>query len=286
MNFLNDLISEIFGKNAQGQIHISRIGGGCIHQAGKFRFEDKDYFAKWNSGSLDMFETEARGLKILKDAGEIAVPEVIGHGSIGGLDYLCLSFFDQGPPSNAFWENFGRSLAALHRHSNADFGLDHDNYIGSLPQSNRQHTDWVDFFIDERLNPQIERACQNGLMNSHHQLQFEGLYEKLPELIPESVPALMHGDLWSGNFLIGAQGQPVIFDPAVYYGHREAELAFTKMFGGFEPAFYSAYQEAFPLEQGHDQRVALFNLYPLLVHVNLFGTSYLTGIESTLSRFA
>lgn len=286
MSFLNQVIQQLFGAEVDHNRSIRSIGGGCIHQAGCFSFEGVDYFIKWNRHAAKMFETEARGLSLLENANEITVPTVIGQGSADLMDFLCLEYFEKGTPAPDFWKNFGHSLADLHRSTDDRFGLDHDNFIGSLPQSNRWHEEWVDFFINQRLIPQVSSAHSKGLLSTVQLDKFEKLYKKLPTLIPEEKPSLLHGDLWSGNFMIGPDGQAVIFDPAVYYGHREAELAFTKMFGGFDHAFYSAYQEAFPLQSDHEQRVELFNLYPLLVHVNLFGSSYLSGVDSVLSRFA
>ena len=163
--------------------------------------------------------------------------------------------------------------------------MDHSNYIGRLPQRNAFEETWVDFFIEHRLEVQLGLAIYNGHVDSFYADRFRSIYAVLPDEFPDERPCLLHGDLWSGNVMIGPKGEPVILDPAVFYGHREAELAFTRMFGGFDPYFYSAYNEATPLEVGFESRIDLYNLYPLLVHVNLFGTSYLSGVERTLKRF-
>lgn len=285
MKFLAEVISQLFHDEAESN-EIKSVIGGCIHQAGVFRHRDTNYFIKWNPGASHMFATEAQGLSLLGSADAIDVPKVIGKGCAEGIDYLCLSYVEKSIPVARFWEDFGSQLAGLHRQTHEYFGLDHDNFIGSLPQSNTRHERWSDFFVQERLMPQLKSATDKGLITHDLNKKFESLYKLLPALIPEESPALLHGDLWSGNFLVGDRGQPVIFDPAVYFGHREAELAFTRMFGGFDELFYQSYQEAFPMQPEYKKRVDLFNLYPLLVHVNLFGASYLSGIQRTLSRFA
>ncbi|MFZ1687503.1 MAG: fructosamine kinase family protein, partial [Flavobacteriales bacterium] len=185
------------------------------------------------------------------------------------------------------------SLARLHGHTNSTFGLDpastagrRDNYIGSLKQVNTGQVTWGEFFIHCRLEPQVKMAIDHQRIGMGDVLRFERLYGKLPSLFPIEPPALLHGDLWSGNFLCDAHHQPVLIDPAVYYGHREMDIAMTKLFGGFEPAFYSAYSDAWAMEIGWEERADLCNLYPLLVHVNLFGGSYAGQVAAILLRFA
>lgn len=285
MSFLDGVIFQLFKESAQSS-KIRPIGGGCINQTGEFEYKGTKYFLKWNRNAHEIFEAEAKGLSLLSQSQTIYIPNVIGTGTEDSIDFLCLEFVTRSSPSHNFWAIFGRQLAALHSQTQFHFGLDHHNYIGSLPQSNLENPNWIDFFVSERLLPQLKRATNKGLIDSTLKARFEKLFNHLPKLIPKEKPSLLHGDLWSGNFLVGNQGQPVIFDPAVHYGHREAELAFTHLFGGFDSDFYSAYNEAFPLTQGHQERVDIFNLYPLLVHVNLFGASYLSGIVQTLSRFA
>ena len=165
------------------------------------------------------------------------------------------------------------------------FGLDHDNYIGSLPQSNHQHTSWVEFFIEERLEKQIALAKNSGALNNSTIQQFNNLFKRLKEIIPEEKPSLLHGDLWNGNYMLAADGCACLIDAAVYYDHREMDLAMTRLFGGFPEEFYESYHETFPLSSGFEERVDIHNLYPLLVHVNLFGGSYISQVKSVLSRF-
>lgn len=286
MSFLDQIIQDLFLEESESD-EIIAIGGGCIHQAGMFRFNEKKYFLKWNANASDMFAKEANGLNTLKLCASpyIKIPEVIGHGNVDNMDYLCLEFIDSGIGSHDSWENLGKGLALLHKNTNDGFGLDYDNYIGTLRQSNHRIKDWVQFFIYERLEPLIKMGVNRGYIEGSIISKFNSLFSKLNELLPVEQPALLHGDLWSGNFLFSNHSVPVLFDPAIYYGHREAEIAFTKLFGGFQHRFYQSYNEAYPLQIGHEERVDLFNLYPLLVHVNLFGSSYMSGIKQTLSRF-
>ena len=232
-----------------------------------------------------MFEVEARGLKLLQSTGAVRVPEIINTGSAEGKSYLLLEFLAPGRKATSYAETLGRELAALHQNSSPFFGLDHDNYIGRLPQKNETKPSWANFFIECQLKPQVGLAAYNGLIANDTVLRFEAFYDKLPALFPEEPPSLLHGDLWSGNVHTGPDGHAWLIDPAVYFGHRAMALAFTQLFGGFEPSFYSAYHESFPLQPGWEERTDLCNLYPLMVHVNLFGTSYLAAVERTLSRY-
>lgn len=260
--------------------------GGCINNAVQLRTEEGDFFIKWNEGiEEDMFAAEANGLRLLRAGGSLCIPEVLGLGKIGQKHYLLLEYIDSRYPQENYWEELGHKLALQHQQTAKNFGLEDNNYIGRLPQNNEPMSKWVDFFRERRLNVQLGLAIYNGLVDKKFADRFKSLYPQLPELLPEEPPALLHGDLWSGNVMVGAVGEPCLIDPAVYFGHREAELAFTELFGGFDPRFYSAYQEAKPLEQGYEERKNIYNLYPLMVHVNLFGTSYLSGVERTLGRF-
>ncbi|EMR03581.1 fructosamine kinase family protein [Cesiribacter andamanensis] len=261
-------------------------GGGCINQTVYLKAGTGKYFLKWNEGADEgLFAAEARGLALLKAAAALPVPEVLGQDTAVGKPYLLLEYLDSRPPRTDYWSALGRGLAALHGHSQDLWGLDHANFIGRLPQSNNPMDAWVDFFIERRLEPQLGLAFYQQQIDRAFMTHFRTLYPRLRELLVADRPALLHGDLWSGNVMPGPDGRAWIFDPAVYYGHREAELAFTTLFGGFEEGFYAAYTEARPLEPGYQERYDLYNLYPLLVHVNLFGASYLSGVQRILRRF-
>jgi protein-ribulosamine 3-kinase len=263
------------------------LSGGCINDARKILTSDGVFFIKYNLAEAfpRMFESEAAGLNLLRDAGEIHIPEVIHHGTAGKYAYLLLEFITSENRSHQFWSQFGRSLAALHKHSQTSFGLNHDNYIGSLPQSNRPNQDWDSFFILERLEPMARKARDKGEVTSHIIGQIEAVGAKLSNIVPIEKPALLHGDLWSGNYIVNTKGSPCLIDPAVYYGHRETDLAMTRLFGGFSPEFYESYQNAFPLEKGWEKRADIFNLYPLLVHVNLFGGGYVSQVKQILDYY-
>ncbi|MFY0627981.1 MAG: fructosamine kinase family protein [Reichenbachiella sp.] len=282
---LEGVITQLFntpiGKNGS----IESISGGCINHAGKFEHEGKNYFLKWNQNAQDLFEKERMGLEILEDAKCLRIPKIVGCGQVHQFDFLCLEYISQINSSKQYWEKFGTELSNLHKETADYFGLKFDNHIGRLHQTNTEHKLWEDFFIQERLVPQVNIALNKGLLNTKQANEFDMFYELVPDFFPKETPALLHGDLWSGNIICGENNLPYLIDPAVYYGHREMELAFTQLFGGFDKIFYDAYHASYPLEKEFNKRVEIYNLYPLLVHLNLFGTSYLAQIVSTLKRF-
>jgi protein-ribulosamine 3-kinase len=277
-------LSEVSGLSI---LDFSFTSGGCINHGGKLKTSTGTFFLKWNDALKfpGMFAAEAKGLALLDDAKVIRVPKVIAQGHTGSKQYILLEYIDAVRQHAEYWSNLGRSLAALHKVSSRAFGLHHDNYIGSLHQNNEWHPRWLNFFIEQRLNAQLKLAIHSKLADASLAKQFENLYKKLPEIIPNEKPALLHGDLWNGNLITDENGQPCLIDPAVYYGHREAELAFTQLFGGFDREFYHAYEESFPLQPGFSQRAELYNLYPLLVHANLFGASYIAQVKTVLRRY-
>lgn len=286
MSFFEAVLGEAFGTSITLKSTVV-ISGGCINNALKLITSDGDYFMKWQTGiPEDMFQKEAEGLKLLSCNGAIKIPEVIGYGKIEGKHYLLLEDIVSSFPANNYWKHFGIALAALHRNNTAKkYGLDHDNYIGKLPQSNDMNGDWIDFFIQNRLEYQLKLAIKNRMVNNSFIDRYRRFYELIPGLLPVDQPALLHGDMWSGNVMVGGDGLVCLIDPAVYYGHREIELAFTQMFGGFDYDFYDAYNSTYPLESGFEERVDIYNIYPHMVHVNLFGRSYINGVENVLRRY-
>ncbi len=279
-------LETVTGDNTE-ILSVTSVGGGSINDTFRMETSLGLYFVKKNSSSLypKMFEKEAMGLKILADAGEIPVPEAVAWDETGEEAFLIMKYIPPGTKSSDFWETFAKRLAALHRHTDKMFGLDHDNYIGSLPQSNRRHSSWAGFFREERLEFQVRMARNAGKIGNSTIRQFERFYQKLDEVFPGEPPALIHGDLWGGNFIVNPEGEAVIIDPAVYYGHREMDLGMSQLFGGFHHRFYEAYNRYFPLEPGWQQRLDYCNLYPLMVHVNLFGGGYLGSVKSILKKF-
>ncbi|TAK43120.1 MAG: ketosamine-3-kinase [Saprospiraceae bacterium] len=270
-----------------GILTAQLTSGGDINQACLLETTRGKFFLKMNTGTAAgrMFATEAKGLQLLAKSGALRVPEVIGLGQNAGHAFLLLEYLEPGYRPPGFWEEFGAALAALHRSSAPRFGLDQDNFIGSLPQSNARHDNWPSFFTSERLQPQVVLALHGQQLITADAQNFERLYKKLPEICPEEPPALIHGDLWSGNFMCDTHGNPVLFDPAVSYSHREMDLAMSRLFGGFDRQFYRSYEEAWPLAPGFGQRLPVYQLYYLLVHVNLFGGSYAGSVRSILQQF-
>lgn len=266
---------------------VTPLAGGDINQVFRLRFPDLVCVLKLNQNHRfpGMFEKEASGLELLGSAG-CRTPAVLACFEEGEHQYLLLEFIREERQDRSYWERFGRELSLLHRQSAEMFGLEEDNYIGSLEQRNSQREKWTDFFIECRLAPLIAQACDRGLIGRETVRELERLFLRLDELIPKEAPSLLHGDLWSGNLMCGAGGEPVFIDPAVYYGHREIDLAMTQLFGGFDRRFLKSYNESNPLLPGWEERLDLHNLYPRLVHLVLFGRSYLTGIEATIRRFA
>jgi len=263
------------------------IGGGCINQAHKNDTSAGNFFLKWNDANAypGMFEAEAKGLNLLRSAHATYIPEVISTGEAEAKSFIILEFIEAGKRIKNFWQDFGEKLANLHKHSSNSFGLDHDNYIGSLPQSNKTHSSWTEFFIHERLEKQISLAKDTGAITDSVIKQFNNLFERLPEIIPSENPSLLHGDLWNGNYMTAPDGAACLIDPAVYYGHREMDLSMTKLFGGFSNEFYESYHSTFPLQPGFEKRIPIHNLYPLMVHVNLFGGGYMQQVRDILSKF-
>ncbi len=269
-------------------VRASSLAGGDINAAFELELAGgRRVFMKTNRNAPNgMFRAEARGLRWLAEARAIKLPEVIAVSSDVGPSFLVLELVESAPRRKGFDEELGRSLAALHRATPGSFGLDHANFIGSLPQSNAAHSRWPDFFRSERLEPQLERARREGRATSALERGFERLFARLEALVgPEEAPARLHGDLWGGNLHVDEAGAPCLIDPAAYGGHREMDLAMMRLFGGFSERVFAAYGEAFPLAAGHAERVPLYQLYPLMVHVNLFGGGYASSVERALERY-
>jgi len=279
-------IQQSLGSNIESSQSVS---GGSINRAAKVTLSDgRTCFLKWNTtADPHMFEVEEKGLELLKSANtSLRVPDVFATGKTEtDTGYLLQEFITEGRSEPTSAQEFGQALAAMHQHHEDRYGLDHDNYIGKLPQSNDWHDNWIDFFVEERMKPQLKMATDAGKLGSSTVARFESMYKQLPDIFPEEPPSLLHGDLWGGNYFFDQTGRATIYDPAAYYGHREIELAFTHLFGGFPRAFYDSYEEAYPLESGFSQRKDVYNLYPLLVHTNLFGGSYARQVEGIVKQF-
>lgn len=265
------------------------VGGGDIHRAYLLESADgRRLFLKTNTdpAAPDMFRTEAQGLALLGASRSIRTPKIFGYGCTeGGHGYLLLEYVHPGYRNRLFWERFGQGLANLHGNTSARFGFAHDNFIGRLPQANARHDTWAEFYSEERLWPQMLLAREQGYFDADAERQLDRLCQNLSWRCPQEPPALTHGDLWSGNFLCDPDGYPVLIDPAASFAHREMDLAMSRLFGGFDPAFYVAYEEAWPLENGFENRMEIYQLYYLLVHVNLFGGGYVRSVQEILAKF-
>jgi fructosamine-3-kinase len=256
------------------------VAGGCINSCYLVDAGATRIFVKLNAPRFaDAFAAEADGLAALRAAG-MRAPEPLAHGSAAGHAFLALEALELGGEED--FAALGRALASLHRASGERFGWTRDNYIGASAQRNSQSGDWIEFWRERRLAPQLALAVANG----HGEISkpVERICEALPRLLHGHAPqaSLLHGDLWRGNAGFLAGGAPVVFDPAVYRGDREADLAMTELFGGFARSFYAAYEEAWPLDPGYGARKHLYNLYHLLNHLNLFGGGYLAQVRATL----
>lgn len=284
---LQRVVERALGQRVQS---ASPLAGGDINDAFLVELADgQQVFLKTNARAPSgMFAAEARGLAFLSDAQALRIPSVLAHSEADqqAPAFLLLEFIRSARPRPGFDDELGRGLAALHRAGAPQFGLDHANFIARLPQSNRVHETWAEFYRVERLQAQLELASRAGRVTSALRRDFERLFGKLTELVGESeAPARLHGDLWGGNLHIDERGAPCLIDPAVYGGHREVDLAMMRLFGGFGARVFAAYEEAFPLPSGHSDRVPLYQLYPLLVHLNLFGGSYAESVQRALARY-
>jgi fructosamine-3-kinase len=261
------------------------MGGGCINQSVTLSDGERSYFVKLNdSHRLEMFEAEAAGLDEIAASASIRVPLPLCTGTAGNEAYFAMEYLKLGGHSRKGTEEAGRQLAGMHRTTRDSFGWKRDNTIGSTPQLNELESDWIVFWRERRLAFQLDLAERNG---HGGRLQERGrlLMEKFGALIDHSpVSSLLHGDLWGGNMGYGEDERPVIYDPAVYFGDREADLAMTELFGGFGSAFYDAYREAWPLDPGYEVRRDLYNLYHIINHLNLFGSGYLGQAQGMIER--
>jgi protein-ribulosamine 3-kinase len=265
------------------------VSGGCINDSKIITVKKGiKYFLKTNVNNPDdMFVKEANGLRELAKAGVIRVPEVIYSDN----DLILLEAIESGKRKNNFFEDFGRRFAQLHKYNSKDFGFYEDNYIGSTPQinvaSSEEKTNWVKFYFHKRLEFQFRLAEKNGYVTDELRKSFLALENKIESILKsaEDKPSLLHGDLWGGNYIMDETGNTCLIDPAVYYGNREADLAMTKLFSGFDYKFYAAYNQEFPLDDGYEYRENIYNLYHIFNHLNLFGGGYYQQVLSLIRYY-
>jgi fructosamine-3-kinase len=282
MNMLQYRIAQQLSVHFNQPIHIKdqrQIFGGDINQTFQLQTNIGSFFLKLNKDTLkDMFEKEFSGLQLLLQTGSIKIPEPVIHGKFENNVFLVTEFIQKGNLQKNFWQTFAQQLAMLHQHTNDMFGLAVDNYIGSLYQQNIFCETWPKFYATQRILPLTELAFNRHTFRRQELQIIEKLCTRFNDLFPHEKASLLHGDLWSGNFMCNQQGMPVLYDPAVYYGNREMDIAMSLLFGGFNKSFYAEYNEAFPLQHGWKERVKLCQLYPLLVHLILFGGHYYKSV--------
>lgn len=276
---LSNLLNETITK-------VSLVSGGDISEAYKVETLNNTYFLKTNTApnALTMFQAEAKGLQLISSTNSIKTPKVLVCNIFEGSALLLMECIESKTPSQKDFKTLGTQLGKLHKCTSENFGLQHDNFIGSLPQSNLQHKHWVDFYTNERLLPLLNLAQQKGLLTNAESPTKDTIKQGLDYLFKNIKPSLLHGDLWSGNYLISKNGTPYLIDPAVYYGHSEVDIAMSKLFGGFGDAFYKAYHSHVPKDEHTKARIEIYQLYYLLVHLNLFGRSYYGSVFSILKR--
>ena len=279
---INNITERHFGKKPN---QIIKLTGGDINEVYQVFLQEKSVVIKINTNQSlpQLFEKEKQGLELLSRSTFI-VPKPIKTGSIDDAQFLIMDYIEQGSELN--WAVFGEKLAQLHQIQEKYFGLDHNNYIGSLEQVNQECGAWSEFYTNHRLIALTAKARDQGLFEKKHCNWVEKLCQRLDELIPACRPSLIHGDLWSGNLLIDTSGHPVLIDPAVYYGHPEMDWAMLSLFGSYPVEALDHYQNLHPLEKGLNERKDIHQLYPLMVHLILFGKGYLNGVESTLKKYA
>ena len=264
------------------------VNGGSINQAYRVTTDDRKYFCKINSAIAfpQLFIKESNGLEEIRKTKTIKVPAFIDCFEMEDQQVLLMEWIKEGERSGKFWKNFGISLAALHSISNDQYGFKENNYMGSIQQCNNWNSNWNSFFIEQRLKPLVEKCITKSLLTNKHLAAFEKLYTHLPQFFEDQPPALLHGDLWNGNFMCNDRSEPVLIDPAIYFGHRSMDLAMTALFGGFDSLFYKAYQSAYSFPTNYSAQWKVCNLYPLLIHLLLFGKGYLLQTEQILNEFA
>ncbi|KJD33232.1 fructosamine kinase [Tamlana sedimentorum] len=281
--FLNHIASVL----NQPIINYAPVSGGDISEAFKIDTTAKSYFLKTNTSghAQNMFQTEKLGLETIKNTNTIAVPELFACGNLGKTAFLLMEFIGAKTPSETNFKTLAEHLAKLHKTSADNFGLITNNFIGSLPQQNKFHKHWTDFYINQRLLPQLNLAKTSNLLQDSEIPTEARLNEVLTPLFKNIKPSLIHGDLWGGNYIIAKNGTPYLIDPAIYFGHNEVDIAMSKLLGGFSHAFYQAYQNIIPFNAFTETRIEIYQLYYLLVHLNLFGGSYYTQVKQLLNNY-
>ncbi len=286
---MNDNLGKYLQKKWDVEsFSISPVSGGDINTAFKIQTEKGNLFLKCNIAERypRMFEREAEGLSLIRSSQTFRVPQVIEYGEFEHHSFLALEWIDTIHDNGiSYWKSFGKTLAQMHQNSRPNFGLAYTNYIGTCYQYNNNHDTASDFLIFERFEPQISLALQNQKLHSNYKKGFERLYKKLDTIIPNELPALIHGDLWSGNWMLDSSKQVVLIDPSVSFGIREMDLAMMTLFGSIPSVFFESYHHYFPLEKEWENRLEIYQMYYLLVHINLFGERYIPPLKQILKKY-
>lgn len=282
---ISKFLQEVHSKNLSILGRYS-VNGGTINQTYVLQLSNSvEFFVKENT--LDFYHNfyqEQISLDALRNKSLLQIPQVLALLKDETKAFLLLEKLDRAPETNDFYEKLGRGLAELHLNTAFYFGWEHDNYIGSLPQLNKQSSNWNDFFISQRLEPLFNWCYNIGYIDKSYLSSIEKLYQQLNTIFPNEKPSLLHGDFWTGNRMSTING-PAIFDPSCYYGHREMDIAMANLFGRLPDEFYNSYNEVYPLEKDFRNRMDICNLYPLLVHARLFGKSYINDVKLILKRY-
>lgn len=281
------LIDFLSDKTGIKFTEMRPVSGGDISSAFLIKSAGNSFFLKVNNKpfSREMFSAEKIGLETIKSTQTIAVPDVILVDSFENQSFLLMEFVENRRPNGNDFKNLGEKLAHLHLCANNQFGFGSENFIGSLPQRNTFHTDWSEFYWYQRILPQLKMAFDNRLLSKEELLKEDKAISKFNDIFGEVKPSLLHGDLWSGNYLISTNGTPYLIDPATYFGHSMIDIAMTRLFGGFDAEFYNAYHEIIPKTENFEAQIELYQLYYLLVHLNLFGTGYYSGVKNILKKY-
>lgn len=277
---MNKEIEQLIGEKIKSQQPLS---GGCIGTSYKLQTTSEKLFFLKQYKKRGMTQAEAFGLQELQESGAVRVPKVFTHTD----KYLILEYIESAPKVRNFQPLMGQQFAKLHKVKKGFFGLSEDNFLGESDQKNNKSNNWCNFFTENRLDFQISLAKRQGLADKSLLTTYQTLKEIIPQILvgSEEEPSLLHGDLWGGNYMVSELGEPVFIDPAIYYGHREADLAMTSLFGGFDSSFYDAYQKEYPLKEGWQKRQDLYKLYHILNHLNLFGQSYYSQALSLMHSY-
>ncbi|HLF63165.1 MAG TPA: fructosamine kinase family protein [Saprospiraceae bacterium] len=281
---LHKLLAEVLSEEV---FTYSSLSGGDISSVYRIETKDHRFVLKIKAGqdALPLFEAERTGLQAISDTGTIHTPRVMHCGALAECAVLIMDYIETKQASSTDLANLGHQLARLHWITNAQFGWPSDNFIGSLRQCNTWHSDWTMFYTERRLIPQFRMALDKGLLTASEIPDEAVINDVLRNLFGEIRPSLLHGDLWGGNYLIASDGTPYLIDPAVYYGHHEVDLAMSKLFGGFGRSFYDAFAEVIPEKEGAEARNDIYQLYYLLVHLNLFGSAYRQLVMRIVRRY-